>query len=335
MNLNEHIGANRSLVLGPPETIQTSYGLGIIPLLSQADVPIVPPLILVDEVIASGNFSIVEIDGGLVPTLRCWNGVQNPVLIPDGTVLRGGKQDRLVVSTIVVEPGNTVELPVNCAEAGRFHQRGRSDFEPAKMLYRAKSRASSKFAVSRTLAASNSYSGDQSGTWDAIGATLKGLGINSASDSYCVGAERVEHTITRLMEGLWPIENQVGGVFLAHNRILGAEMFVGSTLFKSAFPNVVGSFAFDVLSGPELKDVNMDAAMAWWQAILTSQSTQYASPGAGDDIRVSTNSVVASGLFWKGCMVHFSAFPNDASASPRIHQVNRRLSASERRRRMR
>jgi hypothetical protein len=59
-------------------------------------------------------------EDGSVPNLRVINRGDGPLLIPEGEILVGGKQNRVVNVTVLVAAGATFTLPVNCVEQGRW-----------------------------------------------------------------------------------------------------------------------------------------------------------------------------------------------------------------------
>ena len=64
---------------------------------------------------------IDEVDGGNVPELQVTNNTSEPQLILEGDILEGGRQDRMAGETVLVMPGETIVIPVNCVEAGRWN----------------------------------------------------------------------------------------------------------------------------------------------------------------------------------------------------------------------
>lgn len=73
------------------------------------------------EALGSGVAEVREKgDGGSVPTLTLKNKGRTPVLASAGDVVIGGKQDRILTETVVVAPGQEVDVAVNCVEQGRW-----------------------------------------------------------------------------------------------------------------------------------------------------------------------------------------------------------------------
>ena len=68
-----------------------------------------------------GGLAIDEVEGGSVPQLRVTNTTDQPQLILEGDILEGGRQDRMAGETVLVMPGESIIIRVNCVEAGRWN----------------------------------------------------------------------------------------------------------------------------------------------------------------------------------------------------------------------
>jgi hypothetical protein len=77
--------------------------------------------ITLEEGIKSGKVKITEMPDERVSQLRISNLSKWPLFVFGGELIRGGKQDRTVVKSVVVPP-NTKDLPIEtmCVEAGRW-----------------------------------------------------------------------------------------------------------------------------------------------------------------------------------------------------------------------
>src|SRR6267143_2074962 len=70
-----------------------------------------------------GTAEITEVDArGAVSSLRVTTSAKLPVLIIDGEVLIGLKQNRVLNTTILVPGEAKLEIPVSCVEAGRWRR---------------------------------------------------------------------------------------------------------------------------------------------------------------------------------------------------------------------
>lgn len=305
------------------------HGLGVIPILTEEvqELPVLEPL---EKALVGGLAKITETSpAGEVPFLLLENTGDCPIIILDGEEVVGGKQNRIINTTLVIMAGTSVKIPVSCIQAGRW-QHERADFDSAGSVFRARSRAIHKATVTYDVLESGSFQSDQGAVWDEVRASLDELGIHSETSDFQEGREKVAHRLEEFVEAIRPAENQIGSIFINAESILGLEMLGSPVLFSQVCQKVTRSFAFEVLGAPDLNGVSMEAATQWWDTVLKSRFTRHASPGAGEDIRVGTEDLIGSGLIWNDVLVHFSCFPNVRMENH--HPSQRRASAGHRRR---
>ena len=69
---------------------------------------------------------VEEVDeDGEVANLSVSNRATRPILIPEGEILVGAKQNRVVNVSVLVASGSTFTLPDSCVEQGRWEYRRR------------------------------------------------------------------------------------------------------------------------------------------------------------------------------------------------------------------
>ncbi|MGA3116544.1 MAG: DUF6569 family protein [Syntrophobacteraceae bacterium] len=307
-------------------------GLGTIPILTK-EIPELQELDPVETALEKGLARLTETGPvGEVPFLMLENTGDCPIIILDGEEVVGGKQNRIINTTMVIPASTSVKIPVSCIQAGRW-QHERADFDSAGSVFRARSRAAQVATVTANVRESGSFRSDQGTVWDEVSASLLELGVHSETSDFREGRERVADRLEEFVEAIRPIENQIGSIFISAQSILGLEMLGTPVLFSQVCDKVTRSFAFEALNAPDLNGASTAAAKEWWDTILKSPFTQHASPAAGEDIRVGTEDLVGSGLIWNDVVVHFSCFPNLRMENHRPSQ--RRASAGQRRRNLR
>ena len=85
------------------------------------------PLLEFEEALGRGLVEVTEVsEGGSVPNLFVRNKADRDVIIVDGELLVGAKQNRVVNTTIVVPAHTSVEIPVTCVEQGRWRYSSRN-----------------------------------------------------------------------------------------------------------------------------------------------------------------------------------------------------------------
>jgi hypothetical protein len=328
MKLNQII--SKDALLGDPFAV---HGLGIVPVFGET-VSNIPAMDLLEHALNAGTFKVTEVsEGGSVPFLRAKNSGSKPVLILDGEELVGGKQNRIVNTSIIILPGKVMDIPVSCMEAGRWN-RQREDFASGEAMFRAKSRAVQKAGVQMSLHASGSFRGDQGEVWREVDESLIEFSVHSPTADFREGRERVSHRIEEFVERFRPLEKQIGGIFFSPTGVLGAEVLSTWELFAASLGKIIRSFAFEVLSASDFESVQPELATNWWTKVLEASLSKHPSPGAGEDLRVEANDLIGSGLVWNDALIHFSCFPGE-EAKPSRNTHSRRASASQRRNRQR
>jgi hypothetical protein len=327
MHLHEVILKNVNL--GDPFAV---HGLGVIPLLADTASDI-PAIDLLEQAFDGGTLKITEVsEGGAVPFLRAENNGTKPVLILDGEELTGGKQNRIVNTTIIIAAETSIKIPVSCVEAGRW-KRQREDFSSGEAVFRAKSRAVHKASVTASLRREGSFHSDQRAVWDEVSFCLAEMDAPSATADFRAGRAKAARQIDSIVDAVCVADRQVGAIFLARRGVLGFEFLATSDLFSRCWKKIVSSFAFEVLADEDLSSVPNELAAGWWEQVQQASLSRHPSPGAGEDFRVEGSNFIGSGLLWNDALVHFSCFPGNGSWKQSEKVESRRASVGERRRR--
>src|SRR5207302_5409502 len=96
-----------------------------------------------DEGLQLGLVEVTEVsDAGRVPTLKVANKGEVLLFLMSGEQLEGGKQNRVLNVSIMVDARSEVAIPVSCVEAGRWHYQS--------MMFGSKATASHSF-LRRTM----------------------------------------------------------------------------------------------------------------------------------------------------------------------------------------
>ena len=124
--------------------------------------------LLLDEAVKSGKFIITEVnEGGSVPNLKVTNGLDFDVILLDGDILVGAKQNRSCTTTIIIEKGSSSIIDVNCVERGRWSYKGENFSGDKNPLY-SRLRSSKSRSVTENLKNKRGCVADQDQVWDDI-----------------------------------------------------------------------------------------------------------------------------------------------------------------------
>ncbi|MFP2910950.1 ARPP-1 family domain-containing protein [Pyxidicoccus sp. 3LFB2] len=127
-----------------------AYNLAVVPLHTRKAPPY-DDYTVIEEAQAAKKVSIRELDSdGSVEALRVHNQDTRPLYLVGGEMLLGGKQDRMVRSDVVVDPGERQRVAVFCVEQGRWDGRNLA-FQPGLAVAHPDLRRAAFFSEQRAV----------------------------------------------------------------------------------------------------------------------------------------------------------------------------------------
>ena len=260
--------------------------------------------------IATDDLIVSELESASVPQIQVHNPTDNPLLIPAGKVLSGGRQTRTVNVSILVAAGSTIIIPVSCVEAGRWH--GQRRFEDSKRFASRRVRMDMQRGVARNVKNLRTKTSDQGAVWDSIDAELISRHLSSdtknflyAEESLNDEKERFEAVQELLNEGPEPQQN---GIAIAQgDEIVSVEMFASPDALKSSYEALIRSAIFDS-PDKKVKSPSEDAVQAFLDQILSAETTEATGVGLGTEYHIENDKFVAHALAYEGKFLHANAF---------------------------
>lgn len=167
-----------------------------------------------------------------IDAVKVTNNGPKKILLMAGELLVGGHQDRVVGADTVIEPGQTVNVPVYCVEQGR--STGDTDvFTPA----------SHSVPTSVKMAA---ISGRQDAVWSNVSAFNLGAGMRSAGVTTVnagIKMEKVQKRFDTDYNKLWSAiskdEKIVGAAVAIDGRVQSIEIFGSHAVYKGGMPTIL------------------------------------------------------------------------------------------------
>jgi hypothetical protein len=181
---------------------------------------------------------VIEMPNGEVNTLRVRNKGPKPILLLGGELLVGGKQDRVVAQDVVIQPGQTVEVEVDCVEHGRWTGMS-NEFKGGATTVPMRVREEAQF-------------GTQSGVWDRVGefneqakaasgvTTIRGGLANETIQ------KRIGTDLGRLCSALREQRNVVGVIIAVDGKPRTLEVFGSPALFDASMEEILKGAIADV-----------------------------------------------------------------------------------------
>jgi O-acetyl-ADP-ribose deacetylase (regulator of RNase III) len=294
------------LHIGTPVSFQA---LTLIPV--YASVPAQPIAYETFATALAGKRAVVtEVGGGSVPELGVKQSGTLPVLLLDGDQLIGGRQNRVLNTTLLVPVGVDFVVPVSCVEQGRWHQTrvdfGTGEIVPPSLRYSKQSTVSDSYRRGMKARA------NQSEVWRSVSETLDRTAAYSPTsdlyEAYQSMDSRIEETRMRL--GTVPT-GAVGVVAVIDGQARAADLFDKPETLAEFWPRLVRSYALEAVNaGPTDDTFATAAAQALLEAgVLASRAaTAFPAHGLGEDVRVTAPDVQGAALVHAGVAIHAILF---------------------------
>ncbi len=309
-----------SLSFGQPMTYKA---VTLIPLHTNRTPKPLPYRVL-SEAITVDEVVVTEQPHASVPTLQLINKGAFPVLILDGEEVQGGNQNRVVNTTLLIPAHTTFDLPVTCVEHGRWHETA-PQFMPGEAAYPSL-RGQKAAQVNRTYMMHGEPVADQGAIWDEVADRQYRLGSVSRTgamrDTYAQWHENLKQAQEQLN---CPEDDAVGVLVLIGGQAACADIFDKPQTLKTYWPRLVHSYALEAIDITPVA-LSVDAAHQLLQQALAADYHIFPSPGLGQDVRISGNSIVGASLIYEEVAIHTAMFrsqDNDTSSSA-IHRPSQR-----------
>ena len=268
-----------------------------------------PPYVLLQTAIEQRTAVIEEVSqNGDAPHLAVTSTCDRPILIVEGEILVGAKQNRVVNITVLVAPRSRFTLPVNCVERGRWQHRSQhftSEFAAPPSLRSKKMRA-----VQRNRAEQLGTHSDQGEVWEEVDACLCSMGVESETasltDSYAAAETKLQEYRIRL-----EVPEGTAGILVARGgQILGMDLFDSPGTFSALSRRLVDAYALDALRDRRQmrKAVEPEQARKFLDRIAVGARPRVPALGQGEELEIQAQGIVGSALLFKDWVCHLAAF---------------------------
>jgi hypothetical protein len=224
-----------------------------------------------------GGLAIDEVEGGSVPQLRVTNTTDQPQLILEGDILEGGRQDRMAGETVLVMPGESIIIPVNCVEAGRWNSGRGHRSTGLKGAYSVRE--------ARRRSVKGNRGDGQSDVWNRISQIEEQLNEHSPTSNFKERAALRQEKVRRIKSSadhfefddlmsaesaeiqsspalLNPLEGQRGVVIAIGGEIVALEVFGSAQAFAERWEGIAIAAGIDGQFAP-VKKATSHAARAF------------------------------------------------------------------------
>lgn len=263
--------------------------------------------LLAAEAIASGLLEVTEKDGGTVQELMATNRGPKPVILFEGEILLGAKQNRMVAHTIVIAPGATIVVPVGCVEHGRWSWRTHG-FTSSERVMEPRVRRSSKPHVMQALRQSGRARVDQGTVWDDVERVFACEGASSETGDYNEVLKKREEEEEAFAAAVKPVDRQVGLMAIRHGVMVALDLVGSAGTWQGVSSRFARSLVPESKPGTTRTAPHGKSALEWLGALSSVRIQQQPSAGLGQDVTFGDDGVIGSGVWLGTRPAHISAF---------------------------
>jgi hypothetical protein len=261
------------------------------------------------DAVKHGAFITEVGEHGSVNDVLVCNASDQPVLLYEGELIHGARQNRTIDAPVLVPAGVELSVAVSCVEQGRWdHTKQRAHFVPAPQAVDPELRRLKRATANAQSAAGAPARPDQGEVWRDVGDRLARHGVASASaalsDVYNAKRSALEE-LTRVVKA---IDDQVGAVVEISGQPVALDLVSRPDAFASLLPRLAEGYALQALHAPA-KRPSRRAAEGFLEAVLSSRRRWLPTPGMGDAFALTRRSIQGCGLTAERETLALSAFP--------------------------
>ncbi len=271
-----------------------------------------------DDAVAAQHLKISEKEQAQVSEVTVENVSDRTIFLLSGEIIAGGQQTRMLRQDVVIEPKQTVVVPVFCVEHGRWS--GGKGFSGGMNRVP----ASINDAVQRGAA--------QGEVWQRVEEKSATFGADSETGNLneVLESEDVQREMEAMHEelGKFSPEDTIGLAVADRRtgRIVGLELFGRRDLFEKLQAKLIEGYAADLVvtrnaavveENWEASDVKQKAVAAFiGQLLKTGESGYEDTPGSGRGVALKSGRIVGKGVALGETTIHISIQDVQQDATP-------------------
>lgn len=271
-----------------------------------------PNYILFEEALKKKSATISEVDAsGNVPELLVVNDGDSNVLLLEGDVLIGAKQNRVVNVTVLVAAHSQFKLPVSCVERGRWnyisHNFSLGHSAPMEL------RCSKTSSVRKSVASHGRAMSDQMDVWNKVDACLDDMKAKSPTSSLDESYKSAKQKVDEFREKIRLPKDATGFIVAVDGKgILGMDLFGHARIAERCWDRLSESYMLESLRHlPEAKKAAHKHAEAFVRNVGEKVRLSWKTTGMGQEIEVDSGKLTGTGLVFENRLVHLAAFATE------------------------
>ncbi|MFZ4590983.1 MAG: ARPP-1 family domain-containing protein, partial [Ignavibacteria bacterium] len=199
-----------------------------------------------DFAIKNGFIVVNEVDEqGSVNNLMVLNTSPHFVFFMDGDVLVGAKQNRVLNTSVLLEPQSKTNITVSCIEQGRWQHKS-VNFSKPDFIAPAKLRKQKNMNVYKSLKSGNSYYASQGDVWDNVSHYEKIYSVKSETSDLTEVMETKMADFDKYIK-YFECHNEANGLAMfSEDKVVSVEIFNRTNVYREYFHKLLRATAMEV-----------------------------------------------------------------------------------------
>lgn len=257
------------------------------------------------------DVTITERDLGEVPTLLATNTSARPVLLTEGETVNGGRQNRVLNTSVLIPADTSLEIPVSCVEQGRWnagHVFERSGWKAPRRVRR----AASVGVVTNAIDNGHRHS-DQAQVWHAVDAELHRFDAHNSTANLDAARHQVrarDRAVAVAVDELvnaGPLPGQRGVLVFHGARLVACECFGSTELLRANWEGLIGTHMLEA-SGERTSRPSATRALSFLHHFAQRDHVATPGVGLGWDAMLRSRRYTGQALVWDDRLIHASVF---------------------------
>ncbi len=261
--------------------------------------------------IQENKVEICEIDSeGSVNKVAILNYSDSFVFFSDSDLLIGAKQNRILNTSILLEPNSKTIIPVSCVESGRWHSKGYR-FGISNINASSGLRYEKAEKVRKNLKKKNEFDADQRNIWANVSEYHKSFACASRTldytDIFHLKSEDLENTIDKFVVDA----GSNGMVLYFGDKLLNIDLFNSSKIYSEYFLKLLngGIIEAQKLETSEKRVSEAEATFKTFEFFDNYENLQFdmhKGAGVGKEKRFTTDEITGFELQYGLYLIHLT-----------------------------
>ena len=264
--------------------------------------------VLLKTALESEDAEIEEVsEEGEVHELFLRNHGSSPVLIPEGEILTGAKQNRVINISILAAAESVLQVPVSCVERGRWEYASRK-FKSTHYAHPALRRRTMQ-SVQVHRSESGMARSDQGAVWEEVESHLHDLKASSPTESVTDGYQLAGERIKKYREKFTLPDETTGVLVGSGKKIVGMDCFDSPAIFQQCWDRLADSYFMEAICDPDRKEKMIrQTAEEFIEKAARSIELADSSIGLGTEFMIQGEEMMGAGVWYSDSLCHLSVF---------------------------